>query len=124
MSIFKCPNCHDAGLPAAEVPCWKCGSRTVAPDRPLARDCAHEEFAATVAVGRILDVGKFVADIRISCAHCGEPFRFVGVPAGLRFDGPAVSIDGLELHAPIEPELERRLMDRASFQVPTIPTRQ
>lgn len=80
------------------------------------KDCIHEDFLATVNVGRILDVGKFVADIAISCKVCGEPFRFVGVAAGLSYDRPLVSIDGLELHAPIEPEIEKRLHDRATYQ--------
>lgn len=87
------------------------------------KDCPHEQFAAVVAVGRILDVGKFVADIRVHCTDCGEPFRFVGVPAGLTFDAPRVSIDGLELHAPIEPEIEPTLHATASYVVPAIPTR-
>lgn len=87
-------------------------------------ECTHEDFQANVAVGRILDVGKFVADITVKCAECGEPFRFVGVPAGLSYEQPMVSIDGLELHAPIEPEIEKRLMDRATFHVGTAPVRQ
>ena len=37
MSIFKCPNCYGEGLPADEVPCWKCGSGKVRqPDPPTA----------------------------------------------------------------------------------------
>ena len=80
-------------------------------------NCTHEEFDATVAVGRILDVGKFVADVRINCRVCGLPFRFVGVPAGLSYDRPMCSIDSTELHAPIEPELEAQLQARATFHV-------
>lgn len=87
------------------------------------KDCAHEDFAANVAVARLLDTGKFVAEVTVHCTQCGEPFRFVGVPAGLRFDAPTVSIDGTTLNAPIEPELEKKLHDAASFQMPRIPTR-
>lgn len=86
-------------------------------------DCPHLNFFARVNVARLEDSGKFVADIRITCTECDEPFRFVGVAAGLRFDGPACSVDGLELRAPIEPELEKQLHDRASFQMPDIPRR-
>jgi hypothetical protein len=93
-------------------------------ERRRPQDCTHENFTAKIAVGRILDVGKFVADITVNCVECGEPFRFVGVPAGLSYEHPAVSIDGLELHAPIEPEIEKRLHDRATFQVTPVPTRQ
>jgi hypothetical protein len=86
-------------------------------------DCAHENFAGDIAVHRLIDTGKFTADITIKCAECGEPFRFIGLEAGARFDRPMVSIDGLELRAPIEPEGEHRLMGSASFQMPKIPTR-
>jgi hypothetical protein len=88
-----------------------------------AKDCTHPEFHANVAVARIEDVGKFVAEIRVRCVRCGEPFRFVGVPAGLSYDHPMVSIDGLELNAPIEPEIETRLHASASFHVSKAPTR-
>lgn len=87
------------------------------------KDCQHEEFRAIVGVHRILDAGKFMADIRITCVECDEPFRFVGAPAGVNYDQPMVSIDGLELRAPIEPELETRLHATASFQMPAIPKR-
>ena len=86
-------------------------------------DCAHENFRADVAVGRFIDTGKFMADIKVYCVACGEPFRFLGVPAGIAWDRPAASIDGLELHAPIEPEGEKRLMDRATYHMPSIPAR-
>lgn len=87
------------------------------------KDCRHEAFLAVVNVNRLEDSGKFIADIRITCAQCKEPFRFVGLAAGVRFDRPLVSIDGLELRAPIEPELEKQLHDRATFQMPEIPRR-
>jgi hypothetical protein len=34
------------------------------------------------------------------------------------FECPTVSIDEIELHAPIEPEGEKRLQTRAAFQMP------
>jgi len=87
------------------------------------KDCPHPNFFASVNIARLEDSGKFVADIRIKCTACEEPFRFVGVAAGLRFDGPTCSIDGTELHAPIEPELEKMLHAQASYQMPEIPKR-
>lgn len=86
-------------------------------------DCPHEKFAAQVNVGRMLDSGKFMADITINCVDCGSPFRFVGLSAGVDFARPMVSIDDLELHAPIEPEGEKRLQDSATFVMPKIPQR-
>lgn len=83
-------------------------------------DCAHEEFHTDVKVTRLEDSGKFIAEIQVKCLQCNEPFRFVGLPAGLAFDRPTVSIDELELHAPIEPEGEKRLQTSARFQMPDV----
>ena len=80
--------------------------------------CAHEQFRADVDVHLSEDVGRFFADVRIRCVQCNEPFRFIGVPAGLSWEAPRVSIDGLELHAPIEPEFVKILHERATFQMP------
>ena len=81
-------------------------------------DCKHEEFNANVAVNRMEDTGAFVADIHIECRQCQEPFRFLGVRAGLNFHSPTVSIDEIELHVPIEPQGEPRLQATATFQMP------
>lgn len=86
-------------------------------------DCPHADFQASVSVHRFLDTGKFMADVLVRCARCGEPFRFVGVPSGLDFERPMCSIDGLELRAPIEPQIEAKLHAAASFHVPKAPER-
>jgi hypothetical protein len=70
--------------------------------------CTHPEFNAHVVVGRIepdLDdmPMAYVADIRVNCGMCGIGFDFMGLPAGLSFDEPRVSVGGDELHAPIRP---------------------
>ena len=72
------------------------------------RACPHEDFEAWVEVGRITSgeggpVSAFMADIRVNCSQCKEPFRWVGVPAGLKPDRPMVSVDETELHAPLRP---------------------
>lgn len=77
---------------------------TVNPDRA----CPHEDFDALVTVNRLTSteggpVNGFNAAITIRCAHCDEPFRFIGCPAGLLADRPAVSPDEAELRAPIRP---------------------
>lgn len=70
-------------------------------------DCEHEDFRATVAVNRLGDEGgpvrNYIADITVSCARCGLPFHFVGVPAGLSFYRPMVNVGATELRAPIAP---------------------
>ena len=41
--------------------------------------CDHPEFHADVAVGRIEDLGRFLAEVKVHCTKCGEPFRFLGL---------------------------------------------
>ena len=72
------------------------------------RACPHEQFAAEVGVNRLTatddgPVTGYTADIRVMCADCGEPFRWVGVPAGVLPNRPACSVDETELHAPLRP---------------------
>lgn len=77
---------------------------TANPDRA----CPHEDFNAVVAVNRLCSVeggpvDAYSADITVSCAQCGEPFRWIGAPAGLMPTKPMVSVDETELHAPLRP---------------------
>lgn len=72
--------------------------------------CPHLKFEASVAVNRIGEAETadglpraYVADITVRCADCDEPFRWVGVPAGLSFAHPMVSVDEAELRAPLRP---------------------
>lgn len=81
--------------------------------------CVHDgEFGVTVAIARMEDTGRFSADIRVQCARCGEPFRFLGVSPGVSWRRPMVSADGLELRAPIEPQGEPRLFVRSAVEMP------
>lgn len=58
--------------------------------------CKHENFEAYVDVNRLQDSGRFSADVRINCAQCKEPFRFLALPCGLDLNGATVSVDGTE----------------------------
>lgn len=83
----------------------------ISPDRA----CPHEDFVATVAVNRLtgpadsrpitepLPVVGYVADIRVQCAQCDEPFRWTGVQGGLSPAEPRCSVDETELRAPLRP---------------------
>lgn len=78
--------------------------------------CLHERFEATVAVGRLTDgddgpVTAFVADVRVRCLDCGEPFCFRGLKGGYDAAGASVSADGQEAHLAIVP----RSADAESF---------
>lgn len=81
------------------------------------KKCKHKDFEAKVSVNRIEDVGAFIADLVVSCKECELPFRFIGCGAGTSYEKPTVSVDGLELHAPIEPEIEKKFATEAVFQV-------
>ena len=61
-------------------------------------------FAANVAVNRLENVGRFAADVTIKCAECGLPFQFLGLEPGVKMDGAAVSVDGLEGRFAIAPK--------------------
>jgi hypothetical protein len=70
--------------------------------------CPHENFAASVEINRLTgegggEPGAYSADIRASCADCGEPFRWIGLQAGLMPSRPMVSADETELRAPLRP---------------------
>lgn len=68
--------------------------------------CTHEDFEAWVDVHRLIDSGRFQADVRIKCKACGVPFRFIGLPAGLDLDGAATSADATEARLAIAPKGE------------------
>jgi len=73
--------------------------------------CTHQNFKGEIAVNRLTreeggEVRSFMADLRISCADCGRPFQFIGVPFGLLSDKPTMSADMQELRIPIHPDGE------------------
>lgn len=80
--------------------------------------CAHKNFRADVAVGRLgempqdgrpeedLDPHSFVAEVRIKCTECEEKFGFKGIPGGYNFDSPTQTVDGLEAHLPLRTPAE------------------
>lgn len=68
--------------------------------------CEHKSFDANVAINRIEDAGRFVADVTIMCVECGVPFRFLGLPLGLDYNSATVSFDGCEVRLGIAPKGE------------------
>lgn len=72
------------------------------------RACPHEDFTARVEVNRLTaeeggPITGYSADVRVCCAHCDEPFRFIGMRAGLDPRAPACSVDEAEARLPIRP---------------------
>jgi len=88
--------------------------------------CQHENFRANVKVGRLCHeegapITGYTADVTVSCAGCGLPFRFIGLAAGNHHSEPRVSVDGTELRAPIEPAEHVVFAPRASYVMPSRP---
>lgn len=69
-------------------------------------ECQHKDFIANVAVQRLEDIGRFQADVRITCSECGIPFRFIGLPSGLDLNGASTSADATEARLAIAPKGE------------------
>ncbi|MGV4855812.1 hypothetical protein [Acetobacter senegalensis] len=70
--------------------------------------CAHERFDVNVGMARLTKgengpVTGYVTHVRIKCAECGLPFRFIGLRYDRCHSEPQVSPDATELRAPIEP---------------------
>lgn len=71
-------------------------------------DCQHERFEARVDTTRLTSapggpVTGYTADVRIRCAQCGMPFRFLGLKPGASPTQPMVSVDATEARLPIAP---------------------
>lgn len=70
--------------------------------------CPHMRFDAAVAVARLEDSGRFLAEITIKCVDCNRPFRFLGLKAGLDTAGAMMSPDGQEARIAIVPADEQQ----------------
>tara|TARA_R110002074_G_scaffold280676_1_gene452046 strand:- start:689 stop:967 length:279 start_codon:yes stop_codon:yes gene_type:complete len=85
--------------------------------------CPHLNFICHADILRLSHdeggpITGYKANIQIKCHDCGLPFRFIGLAAGAHFAEPRVSIDGLELHAPLEPATHAKFLPSASYTMP------
>lgn len=64
--------------------------------------CEHRAFNAEVQVNRLDDGRHFHADIQIWCEACGKQFQFIGLPLGVKYDGPTMSADAKEARLAIK----------------------
>ena len=71
-------------------------------------DCAHENFNCFCECNRIFknesdptDIVAYTLDVRVSCRDCGQEFAFFGVPNGMSFYRPTMSIDGKRICLPM-----------------------
>jgi hypothetical protein len=70
--------------------------------------CPHMNFDCNASVGRISKGGEdpdvivaYTADIIICCHDCGQPFEFLGLPFGMSFYRPTMSINGQRACLPL-----------------------
>lgn len=73
------------------------------------KQCDHMNFACECDVNRLQEkeggpATRFCMDVRVKCADCGLPFRFIGLPAGLDLNGASVSVDATEGRFAIAPK--------------------
>jgi hypothetical protein len=73
----------------------------------MSEPCKHLNFDSKIVVARVEDVGRFVAEFRIRCVDCDMPFQFLGIEPGFNYEGPTVTLDGLEANLPICPQGQR-----------------
>lgn len=73
------------------------------------RLCLHENFNIQANVFRLTDDDKagspvtgYAADIKAECRDCSMPFQWLG-DRGISTGRPMVSLDKLELRAPLVP---------------------
>jgi hypothetical protein len=71
--------------------------------------CEHLNFSCECDVNRLPTkeggpIERFCMDVRVKCADCGLPFRFIGLPAGLDLNGAATSVDACEGRFAIAPK--------------------
>ena len=68
--------------------------------------CQHRNFEAAVNVDRIEHIGQFVVEIEVWCKDCETPFTFEGLPVGLDYTQPTVSLNLTEARLPMVPKDE------------------
>jgi hypothetical protein len=78
-------------------------------DRPGDKTCKHFDHQVSAKIFRMVDeedhekVTGWASEIRIRCAHCGIPFEWIGLEAGMMPDKPMCDLHAIELRAPIKP---------------------
>ncbi|CAN7301881.1 hypothetical protein LJR231_001540 [Phyllobacterium sp. LjRoot231] len=63
--------------------------------------CPHPDFQFQVNVANIEDDTIKMVDITGHCTICGKAAVFRGVPLGVSWHHPTVSVDGQELRVPM-----------------------
>lgn len=67
------------------------------------KQCKHSKTTAKITVHHLEDVGRYSADLEITCDECGVPFQFIGMAPGWSHSRPMASASGQEARLPIHP---------------------
>jgi hypothetical protein len=82
--------------------------------------CQHLNFASTVGIARLANEDqplRFMAEIRIRCADCDQPFMFEAIAdIGFRFDASSIDVSGQQLTTPVAP-WDGRIATNANYQM-------
>lgn len=66
--------------------------------------CIHNvSHSVEAAMNYMEDTGQFMIDVKVTCAQCGQPFRFLGLPLGLNMSGATMDVDGLQARLALAP---------------------
>ncbi len=56
--------------------------------------CSHLKITLDRKVQQMVDTGRTMLHLRVTCADCKTPFMFQGLPKGLNLDGAATDLTG------------------------------
>lgn len=89
--------------------------------------CSHINFSATLKVHRVVtqepaqgqepEIAAYIAEIRVQCSDCGNPFEWVGFPIGCASEEARVDISGQQLYAPLKPQGVEQMKGFGGFKV-------
>jgi hypothetical protein len=65
--------------------------------------CDHRQFEAWVELFDLTDAGRYQLELRVRCAICGAPFRFLGLPIGVDLQGASMNEDGTHARLAVLP---------------------
>jgi len=100
---LPCANWRGACAGCGEFPWIKRGEEAHMPPTECQHRSHHRVDAEVVYMA---DSGRFALDVRLYCADCDLPFRFIGLPAGVDLNGAAVSVDATEARLAVAPRGE------------------
>lgn len=79
--------------------------------------CPHSDLHFKLNNQAFGNTNLHYLEISAACSICGKPMVWRGIPAGISPNGPAASVDGLELRLPFLGEGEELVGNPIGFAV-------